>query len=111
MISADEARALVDQSEAKTNAILQLIEEEIRKKAGDGKNVLIIAQPDVSSAMLLKFFERPLRETSFTEKQFGVVTKLREAGFSVMIARRVGTTLNDEFEQVEFTEFVPQIVW
>ena len=110
MISAQEARDLVDMSEAMTDAILQLIEEEIRKKAGDGKNVLIIAQPDVSSTMLLKFFERPV-QTTFTEKQFAVVSKLREAGVSVMIARRVGTTLNDEFEQVEFTEFVPQIVW
>lgn len=110
MISAQEARDLVDMSEARTSAILQLIEEEIRKKAGDGKNVLIIAQPDVSSTMLLKFFERP-QQTVFTEKQFVVVAKLRDAGFSVMIARRVGTTLNDEFEQVEFTEFVPQIVW
>ena len=110
MISAQEARDLVDLSEARIDAILQLIEEEIRKKAGDGKNVLIIAQPDVSSTMLLKFFERP-QQTEFTEKQFVVVTKLREAGFSVMIARRVGITLDDNFDETEYVEFVPQIVW
>lgn len=110
MIDAQEARDLVDLSEARIDAILQLIEEEIHKKAGDGKNVLIIAQPDVSSAMLLKFFERP-QQTVFTEKQFVVVTKLREAGFSVMIARRVGITLDDNFDKTEYVEFVPQIVW
>lgn len=110
MISAQEARDLVEMSVARSNAILQLIDEEIRKKAEDGKNVLLITQTEVSSTMLLKFFERP-RNTEFSKKQFAVVSKLRDLGFSVTIAKRVGTTLNDEFEEVEFTEFDPQIAW
>ena len=110
MISANEARALVEASEARISEILQLIEIEIKKKANGGKNVLLIASPDVTSTVLLNFFERPM-QTAFTEKQFTIVTKLRDLGFSVTIAKRIGTTVNDEFEHEEFTEYVPQIVW